>query len=412
MSIQQQYILITGKGFKGLTAGLERNGYGYIVLKDVLEAKHPEKKLKNRVVCDFSSRESVLKTVDSIGVPIAGVTTLYDNYVVPAAWIAGHLGLPGMPADAAEACTDKQLMRGAFATAPEKISPDFGVVSNEQDLWEFACDHAFPLILKPANLAKSLLVTKNHDMGELRANYAAALENIDDVYRKYAPGRQPKLLVEEFLEGPIYSVDAFVDETGEPHVLEQIVDYQTGYDIGFEDNFHYSRLLPSKLPAEGQKALRHCAAVGIKALGMRSCPAHVEIIMTKDGPRIVEIGARNGGYRERMHSLANGLDIPAIALQLTLGQKPKIHPTKNEPCAVLELFPKKTGQFAGLENEEKLRALPSLAYLNIKPERGQRVGKASEGFKMCAVIVLHNNDQKQFEEDLNFVNNHVRVITS
>ncbi len=411
MSIQQQYILIVGKGFKGLSAGLERNGYGYIVLKDVLQAKHPEKKLKNRVVCDFSSCETVLATVDGITKPIAGVTTLYENYIVPAAWIAEHLGLPGMPVAAAEACTDKQLMRERFAAAPEKVSPAFRVVTGEQDLWEFACDHPFPLILKPANLAKSLLVTKNHSMDELRANYAATLDNMERVYQRYAPGRRPKLLIEEFLDGSIHSVDAFVDETGEPHVLEQIVDYQTGYDIGFEDNFHYSRRLPSALSAGDQQALRHCAAVGIKALGMRSSPAHVEIIMTKDGPRIVEIGARNGGYRERMHRLANGLDIPALALQLILGQKPEIRAAKNEPCAVLELFPKHSGSFAELENEEKLRTLPSLAYLDIKPAVGQHVGKAAEGFKMCAVIVLHNSDPKQFDADLDFVNNHVRVIT-
>lgn len=411
MSIQQQYILIVGKGFKGHTSAQELNGYGYIVLKDVLVAKQPDKILKNRVVCDFSSREAVLKTVGAITKPVAGVTTLYDNYVVPAAWIADHLGLPGMPEAAARACSDKQLMREAFAAAREKISPDFKVVNSEQDLLEFARGHGFPLVLKPANLAKSLLVTKNHDLSELQANYAATLENVDSVYRKYAPGHQPKLLVEEFLEGTIHSVDAFVDASGEPHVLEQIVDYQTGYDIGFEDNFHYSRLLPTKLSPSDQKSLRHCATVGIRALGMKNSPAHVEIVMTKNGPRIVEIGARNGGYRQRMHNLANGLDIQSITLQLILGQKPQIHPTKDEPCAVLELFPKKSGNFAGLENEDKLRALPSLAYLNIKPRPGERVGKASEGFKMCAVIALHNSGQKQFEKDLEFVNNHVRVIT-
>jgi hypothetical protein len=144
---------------------------------------------------------------------------------------------------------------------------------------------------------------------------------------------------------------------------------------------------------------------------MRSSPAHIEIIMTKDGPRIVEIGARNGGYRERMHRLANGLDIPAIALQLVFGQKPQINVTKNEPCAVLELFPKKSGTFVRLENEEKLRQLPSLAYLDVKAKPGQYVGKSAEGYKMCAVVMLHNSDADQFGRDLDFVNQSVYVVT-
>lgn len=406
-----QRLLIIGKSFSGLTNFLKERGYDYIVLKDSQDAKHPEKKLKRRVLCDFSNRENVLKTVDTITDHIDGVITIYENYVLPASWVAEHLGLPGMPPDAAEACTDKWLMRQRFADAPEKISPAYELVNNEGELREFAANHTFPLILKPANLAKSLLVTKNHSLEELLDNYRRTMGQIEAVYKKYAPNREPKLLIEEFLEGSIHSVDAFVDADGEPHVLEQIVDYQTGYDIGFEDNFHYSRILPSKLSAEDQAAFRHCAALGVKALGMKSSPAHIEIIMTPEGPRIVEIGARNGGYRERMHRLANGLDISAIALQLVLGQKPEIRATKNEPCAVLELFPKNGGEFQGLQNEDALRKLPSLVYLDIKPGPGQLVGKASEGFKMCAVIILHAADTNQFAQDLRFVNEQVSVQT-
>lgn len=406
-----QRILIIGKSFSGLTQFLKDNGYEYIVLKDRLTAKFPDKKLKRRILCDFSSREAVQAAAASITQPIDGVIAVYENYVLPAAWVAEELGLPGMPRAAAEACTDKWLMRQLFAKAPEKISPDFMLVANEADVRAFAAHHAFPLILKPANLAKSLLVTKNHSLEELLENYRKTMAQIDNVYKKYAPNRKPKLLIEEFLEGSIHSVDAFIDKDGEPQVLEQIVDYQTGYDVGFADNFHYSRILPSKLPAETQAAFRHCAALGVKALGMKSSPAHIEIIVTPEGPRIVEIGARNGGYRERMHRLANGLDIQDLALQVALGKKPAIHATKNEPCAVLELFPKNPGKFVGLKNELELRKLPSLNYLSIKPKPGQFVGKAADGYKMCAVVMLHHSDPAQFARDLDFVNRHVFVET-
>ena len=206
-------------------------------------------------------------------------------------------------------------------------------------------------------------------------------------------------------------VGAILDADGKPYVLEQVVDYQTGYDIGFDDNFHYSRILPSKLSPEDQAALRHCAAVGIQTLGMKNSPAHVEIIMTKDGPRIVEIGARNGGYRERMHRLANGIDITGNALKLVLGQTPEITARRNEPVAVLELFPKTPGNFAGIAHEEELRQLPSLTYLSIKKKPGEYVGKSSDGFTMCAVVILHHADSEQFHRDLTFVNEHVRVVT-
>jgi len=402
--------LLVGSNFSGLAQYLSQTGDDYIVLKDRLHVRAPDRRLKRRVVCDFSSRAAILQCVDTIKQPIDGVMTIYENYALPAAWIAKHLGLPGMPLTSIEACTDKFLMRQLFAHASEKISPDFALIENEAQLLDFAATHDFPLIIKPANLAKSLLVTKNNDHDELLANYRNTLSHIDAVYRKYAPHRQPRILVEEFMIGSVHSVDAFVDGQGVPHILEHIVDYETGYDVGFDDNFHYSRLLPSRLSPTEQTALYHCGELGVRALGMRNSPAHVEVIMTTEGPRIVEIGARNGGYRARMHRLANGIDLHGAAIELAVGHTPQITATKDEPCAVLELFPKREGTFVEITQEKALRALPSLSEMNVKVEPGDKVGKSSNGYKMCAVVILHHSDQAQFDRDLAWVRQHVRVV--
>ncbi|MCL2451886.1 ATP-grasp domain-containing protein [Candidatus Saccharibacteria bacterium] len=404
-------VLIVGQKFSGLTDYLDSHGIDYVLMQDLTKTKYPNKSFRRRVLADFSSDETIFRTVDSINKPFDGVINVYENYVVPTAKIAERLGLPGLPLDTAEACTDKFLMRSLFAGASEEISPDFAIADNENAVRKFAINHNFPLIIKPANLSKSLLVYKNHTMDELLANFYRAQELAPKIYSKYAPCRRPKLLMEEFLVGSIHSVDAFVNADGEPQILENVVDYQTGYDIGCDDNFHYSRLLPSRLSLADQNALRHCATIGVKALGMKNSPAHVEIIMTDDGPRIVEIGARNGGYRERMHHLANGIDIIGAALDLTFGKQPIIRSTTNDSCAVLELFPKIPGKFVGLKNEVALRGLSSLNYLSIKAKPGEFRGKSSDGYKMCAVIILHNSDAKKFQEDLDFVNQNVEVTT-
>jgi biotin carboxylase len=405
------HLLIVGQKFSTLTAYLAQHGHTYTQLRDVAKTKHPDKSYKDSILTDFSSWEGIETALAKLSTPPDGVIATYENYILAAAQIAEELDLPGLPVKAAEACTDKYVMRGLFAQAPEKISPDFAIVTNVDELKAFAAQHNFPLILKPTNLAKSLLVTKNHSMEELLANYGKSLDLLHGVYKKFAPNRNPQLLVEEFLEGSIHSVDAFIDSDGNPAVLEQVVDYQTGYDIGFDDNFHYSRILPSKLSSAEQAALRHCAEVGARALGMKNSPAHIEVIMTKAGPRIVEIGARNGGYRERMHWIANGIDITGGALALRLGQKPVIAATKNDDCAVLELFPKIPGTFAGLAQQAKLEKLPSLNYLSVKAKEGEFVGKAGDGYKMCAVVILHHSDHQQFQKDLDFVNTSVAVIT-
>ena len=155
------HILIVGQKFSSLVEYIQSQGHTYTFLQDVIKTKFPDKKFKNRVVADFSTRESVISAINNLNQPADAVITTYENYILPTAWIAEYLNLPGLPVATAEACTDKFLMRSLFDAAPEKISPAFAIVTSETDVRTFANTHSFPLILKPANLAKSLLVTKS-----------------------------------------------------------------------------------------------------------------------------------------------------------------------------------------------------------------------------------------------------------
>lgn len=404
------HVLIVGSSFKNLRDYLRAHDIPFTVLKDI--KGDSGKTAPNKVICDFSNMESIFAAVDAVPQKIDAVICVYEAFVVAAAQIGEHLGLPHLPVKSAQACTDKSIMRELFAKAPAKISPAFQKVNSLHDALEFGKTHDFPLILKPVNLAKSLLITKVHDLNELEVVYKKTIAAAPAVYEKYAPNNKPEFLIEEFMEGPVHSVDAFIDSNGVPYVLEQVVDYQTGFDIGFDDNFHYSRIIPSKLSQTQIAEIREVAALGCMSLGMKNSPAHVEVILTKSGPRIVEIGARNGGYRERMHRTANGIDITANLLRVVQAQEPKVEATKNDPCAVLELFPKTPGIFTGISHEKELLELPSLTYFSIKQPIDMHVGKSSDGYKMCAIIMLHNQDSQQFEKDLAFVNEHVAVQTA
>jgi hypothetical protein len=112
-----------------------------------------------------------------------------------------------------------------------------------------------------------------------------------------------------------------------------------------------------------------------------------------------------------MHGIANGIDITGNALSLAVGEQPHITATRNDCMGVFELFPKTPGTFIGIKNEAGLRALPSLSYLSCKASPGSFVGKSSDGFKMCAVVMLHNADVEQFGKDLEFLNKQVAIQT-
>ncbi len=410
MSAQKKTFLIVGPNLKNLREYISAAGFEYLVLRDTSDQKPTTS--KQTIYADVTNFESIMHVVQRQDCQYVGVLVYFENYVVLAARVAAALGLPHMPVESAKACTNKSLMRELFAKSSAQISPAFQKIESLDEALDFASNHEFPLIIKPTNLVKSLLISKVHDQATLRAVYEKTMQTAPRIYEQYAPNAQPEFIIEEFMEGPVYSVDAFVDSNGVPYVLESVVDYQTGFDIGFDDNFHYSRVIPSTLSQIEVAELREVAAAGCNALGMKNSPAHIEMIRTKNGPHIVEIGARNGGYRERMYRLANDIDMLGNLLRTVQGQMPSVEAKKHESCAALELFPKTAGIFTGISNEAALKQLPSFVSLAVKQPLGKRVGKSSDGFKMCAIIVLHHKNTKQLHKDLNFITQNVTALTA
>lgn len=403
--------LVIGQHYSPLAKKIKERGDHYVLLQDssirFSSRADPDRTLE----VGFKDLGAVLELTDQYSGRADGVVSLYEQYVLPLAYIADKLALPGLSISAAQACTDKLLMRQQFSQSPEPISPAFTEVEDESSLLEFAKENGFPLILKPVHLSKSLLIARCDSEQELIDNYRHIKERLASVYSKYAAARQPKLILEQFMEGPQYSTDAFVDGAGNIAMIDNVTALQTGYDIGYDDNFTYSRRFDNKIEDALKNEILRVSALGIKALGITNSAAFIQLVLTQDGPRIIEIAARIGGYRERMYRLSKGIDMLGNVLTTALGEGVNVSPTKNQPCIALELFPQHSGTFKGITQEDRLRSLPSLNYLSVKAAAGSYVGKSSEGYKMTAVVILHNEDQDQFEKDLDFINKNVRVET-
>ncbi|HSH17846.1 MAG TPA: ATP-grasp domain-containing protein [Candidatus Saccharimonadales bacterium] len=401
---------IVGKTFSEFRQYLETRGTTYGIFWDqTLEL--PQEVTAPVVRLNFSQAETI--TVQLQEYPELDVSAIivagYENYVLPAAYIAAFYGVPGPSPQAALAATDKAVMRQMFLDYDTAISPQYAAVSDWHDVVSFMKNHEFPVVLKPASLMKSLLITKSSSMTELQENYEETARQIQKLYRKYSVGQVPKIIIEEFLEGSMHTVAGFADANGQPLLIPGVVDCITGQQIGHDDNFLYARTLPTRLPAAEQERIMHVAAEGIQALGLRSCPAHVELMLTKTGPKIIEIGARIGGYRPRMYEYAYGIDLQAIMLAIARGEIPQITPTLNRSISVFELFPDTEGPYEALSNEAQLSSLPSLRRLSIKPDKGQIIGRSSRGYKAAAVVILGHDDSAQLQKDSDFIRSQVRV---
>jgi len=392
------YIYVVGQPDpnSGVVDSIHKAGYQAGILIDVRIKKRNLDTYDRVVEVDYDQMSVELPRLESLGLNIAGLVCTYENYIVAKAKLGEHFSVPTPSLESARLATDKSLMRRAFLDADRTISPDFTTVDTLEQALEFARTHSYPLIIKPTNLVKSLLVLKCDDEQQLieRFNYASG--TIGQLYEKYKIyERSPQLIIEEFIVGEQFSIAAFVDSDGAPHFCDGIVSLKNAQDIHVDDNYLYSRTLPANLPEELTKEMFDVAEKGVRALKMASVPAHIELMSGPAGTKIVEIGARIGGYRPRMYNYSYGLDLVTQEVNLALGKQPILNGSFSTFCAVYELFPEIEGIFKSISGNINSDLL---TYYRITAKDGTLVGPAKNGFKAVAIIIVTHQNQKQFDE--------------
>lgn len=392
--------------FKEARDAIKQMGFNAGVLLDKsVKLKFPDR-YDSIIQLDFSTPQTMLEDLSKHHIEAAGLVCAYEGYVVAKSYIAEKLWLPSIGIDQAKTCTDKLLMRQAFMRANPKITPNFGLATNKQELLELAETLQYPLIIKPTNLVKSLLVMRCNNQDELVRNFEYAIQNIGKLYEKFRIyDRQPQLIVEEFITGKMYTVAAFVGADGKPHLCKGIAELITAQEINQNDNYLYARHLPARLDQLLEQKIIDTAIQGIESLGLRSVPAHVELIYNGQDVKIIEIGARIGGYRPRMYQLSYGIDLFKAEVMLAIGKTPELSSEFKAYSGVYELFPDKEGIFQGLDGSVHTDRFVSFS---VKARQGDLVGPARNGFKATAVAVLQAPEEHSFA-DLQEQINHIKV---
>lgn len=143
--------------------------------------------------------------------------------------------------------------------------------------------------------------------------------------------RNGTVMVEEYMHGAEVSVEIMVIG-GEPHILT-ITDKYITQPPYFVELAHCE---PSGLDAGTQEQIRKVAAQAVRAIGIENAPAHVEIKVTQEGPKIVELAARLGGdfITSRLVPLSTGIDMVGASVLLATGETPDLTPKWNRGAAI------------------------------------------------------------------------------
>lgn len=306
--------------------------------------------------------------------------------------------------------TDKLEMRRRFKLLAPKYSPKYAVVreNTKQERKRLVEKIKFPMIVKPANLAQSLLVTICYHEEDLERSLSSAYRQIQKIYKENSRAEVPKLMVEEYMDGDMYSVDAYVNGIGTIYFCP-MVKVVTGKNIGHDDFYNYMHLSPTGLKQGTIERAHEAASAGIHALGLRSTTAHVELMKVDDEWKLIEIGPRIGGFRHMLHQLSCDIDHSLNDVLIRFPKRPQIPKKCKGFAATLKWYPKKEGKITKLKGIKKCQELKSCVELKQLKKVGDRCRFAKNGGKAVFTLTLFNVERSKLLADIRRVEQLVDV---
>ncbi|MCF7831837.1 MAG: ATP-grasp domain-containing protein [Candidatus Pacebacteria bacterium] len=362
---------------------------------------------------NFDSAHAIITTLLPYQNNLCGISSLGAEAAIPLLRkVIPHVPYLKTPTtESLEWATDKILMRKRFRSYNKTIGPRYQIIQEitRDTIENLEQKIGYPMIIKPANLASSMLVSIAYHREELEKTLKKVSKKITKIYRDSDRKEQPRILVEQYLDGEEFSVDAYANNEGKIYFCP-IVQIKKASSIGIDDFFHYMRITPYHLNTIDLHASHKVASEAIHALGLRNSSAHIEMIKTESGWKIVEIGARLGGYRDAMYSRAYNLEHIHNDLRNRLGLKPVISKKYNGYTAVFEIFGRKEGVIQKILGLKKIKLLESFHSLNMRKKAGDKNTFAKNGGKPVLSAQLFNNDKSRLLADIRRLESYLQII--
>ncbi|GFP74215.1 ATP-grasp domain-containing protein [Clostridium fungisolvens] len=335
-------------GLKTIVVDMDKNAIGF----------------KEADVCLYISTIDIDSVVEAAKkYQIDGIITLASDMPMRTiARVAKELNIVGITEDTAFKATNKVSMRTCLKENDVPV-PTFYRVKNEEEYKNAIRGFQSKLIVKPADNSGSrgvFLIEDIHDEAVIKYAY--------EYSRKYS--RSGEIIVEDYMEGPEVSVET-LSINGEVSVIA-ITDKLTTGAPRFVEMGHSE---PSKLERGIQEQIRDVAKRAVKAIGIENGPSHTEIKVTKDGPKIVEIGARLGGdnITTSLVPLSTGVNMVECCIRIALGEKPDIE-QKFHKSSAIRYFDTPVGILKDIEGIEEAKKLDGIKQISFTKNIGDKVG--------------------------------------
>lgn len=247
---------------------------------------------------DFEGTLAVARKYDVSAV----LTAATDKPLVMMARIAKTLDLPFYTEDTAVWSTDKYQMKQRFIHGGVPCARG-RLIHHSDD----AKDLYFPVICKPRDNSGSRGVKLCRNIEELQECINEALQY----------SRMDTVLVEEFIEGQEYSIEA-LHYDGKSEVI-QFTEKRT---TPFPYNVELGHVQPANLTYEQKDSIRDIIVKIASCMNFVNCSSHTELKINERGIFVIETSPRLGGdyITSTLTPLSTGVNIEEQLINISIGR--------------------------------------------------------------------------------------------
>lgn len=334
------------------------------------------------VQIDLKDREKIADLAMSYGDKLKAVFTAGTDFSASVSYVAQKCGLISHSFEAAMNASNKVLMRKCFKEKGVP-SPDFVEVS-ESEIETLSSDESvlFPKVVKPVDNmgARGCRLVRNKSEFEPTLRDAVAFS------------RTGKAIVEDYMKGMEFSIDALVHEGNV--TITGFADRHIFFDPYFIEMGH---TMPSSVSDAVKKNVVDVFVKGVKALGLTEGVAKGDVKYTEKGAMIGEIAGRlSGGYMSGWtYPYASGVNLTMEAMKIALGLG-KTLPSEIECNAVSHerAFISIPGVVSVIYGEDKAVASPFVKNVFFRVKEGSRVDFPRNNVEKCGNVISRCADRR------------------
>jgi biotin carboxylase len=350
-----------------------------------------------------ATRRAIVSTEDELNVERLADAERVDGLVSPgsdwpvavAARVAAKLALPHpLTPQAAQLATSKLRQRERLAETGVP-QPAYAICRDLDEARAAVRDLGLPCVVK----APDRQGQRGLSLVAADAELAPAVESA------VAASRAGICLVEELVEGPEVTVNAFVGSSFVPlTVTDRVVAEPPAFGVA----------LAHVWPSEHAGAAADVAQAAAAALGIEDGPVYVQLRVGPDGPKVVELAARvGGGHDAELCRAALGVDLNALTIAAALGED--VGPVEPEPQvggACIRFLVGPPGLLGSVEGVEEAAALPGVEWVRVYRDAGYVLVPLRRGADRAGAVLATGATREQAMERADAAAGRVRFLAT